>query len=151
VLLMDLGGFGSSEPSSKPDQDVKQAVGFLRQQGVQSTVLIGASLGGTASLSAAVIVQPPVTAVVSMSGPVRVYGMDLSVRIRALAAPVLYIAARDDGTIGTDAQTLFDSTVETRKRILLVDGGTHGVALVPYEAVSAAIDEWLATYAPSTA
>jgi pimeloyl-ACP methyl ester carboxylesterase len=51
VLLIDLGGYGSSEP----DQDVKQAVGNLRQQGLRSIVLIGASLGGTASLSAAVI------------------------------------------------------------------------------------------------
>jgi hypothetical protein len=44
VLLVDLGGYGSSEPSSKPDRDVKQAVGYLRQQGVGSIVLIGASL-----------------------------------------------------------------------------------------------------------
>jgi pimeloyl-ACP methyl ester carboxylesterase len=71
VLLVDLGGFGSSEPSSQPDQDVKQAVGFLRQQGVRSIVLIGASLGATSSLSAAVIVRPPVDAVVSLSGPIR--------------------------------------------------------------------------------
>jgi dienelactone hydrolase len=147
VLLIDLGGYGSSEPSSKPDQDVKQAVGYLRQQGLQSIVLIGASLGGTASLSAAVIVTPPVIGVISLSGPVRINGMDLSVRIRALVSPVFYIAGVDDGLFGTDAQALYDSTVEERKQILLADSSLHGVALVSIPTASAAMDQWLRTVA----
>jgi esterase/lipase len=143
VLLVDLGGYGSS----KPDQDVKQAVGYLRQQGLQSIVLIGASLGGTASLSAAVIVTPPVIGVISLSGPVRINGMDLSVRIRALVSPVFYIAGVDDGLFGTDAQALYDSTVEERKQILLADSSLHGVALVSIPTASAAMDQWLRTVA----
>jgi esterase/lipase len=150
VLLVDLGGYGSSEPSSKPDQDVKQAVGYLRQQGVGSIVLIGASLGGTASLSAAVIVEPPVTGVVSLSGPVHIAGMDLSVRIQALASPVLYVAGSDDGTLGTEAQVLYDATTEQRKQILLVDTGAHGVSLVSLPSVPAAIEQWLGTVAPAS-
>jgi predicted alpha/beta-hydrolase family hydrolase len=150
VLLVDLGGYGSSEPSSKPDQDVKQAVGYLRQQGVGSIVLIGASLGGTASLSAAVIAEPPVTGVVSLSGPVHINGMDLSVRIRALASPVLYVAGSDDGTLGTEAQVLYDSTVEPRKQILLVETGAHGVSLVSLPTVSAAVEQRLGTVAPAS-
>jgi pimeloyl-ACP methyl ester carboxylesterase len=150
VLLIDLGGYGSSEPSSTADQDVKQAVGFLRAQGARSIVLIGASLGGTASLSAGVIVRPPVTAVISLSGPVRTHGMDLSVRIRALTAPVLYIAGNHDGTFAQDAQLLYEATVEERKRLLLVDEGAHGVVLVAGQTVSAAMDRFLADYAPPT-
>lgn len=150
VLLIDLGGYGSSEPSSKPDQDVKQAVGFLRQEGATSVVLIGASLGGTASLSAAVIVEPPVTAVVSLSGPIHAYGMDLSVRISALSSPVLYVAAKLDTPFGSDAQTLYDSTEVKDKRLHLVDGSSHGVALMGASAVATVVDAFLAKVAPPT-
>src|SRR5262245_38672543 len=148
VMRLDLGGYGSPEPASKSDQDVRQAVGYLRHQGVQSIVLIGASLGGTAALSAAVILTPPVTGVMSLSGPVRINGMDLSVRIRALVSPVLYVAGVLDGTFATDAQSLYDSTVEERKQILLADSSLHGVALVSIPTVSAAMDQWLHTVAP---
>jgi pimeloyl-ACP methyl ester carboxylesterase len=148
VLAMDLGGYGSSEPSSKPDQDVKQAVAFLRQQGARTIVLIGASLGGTASLSAAVIVKPPVDAVVSLSGPLRANGMDLSVRIRALASPVLYVAGSYDGTFDDDAQVLYDATLEERKQLVLVRESSHGVQLIDNPEVAAAMDETLGRLAP---
>jgi pimeloyl-ACP methyl ester carboxylesterase len=151
VLVMDLGGYGSSEPSSKPDQDVKQAVTFLRQQGVQTIVLIGASLGGTASLSAAVIVKPPVDAVVSLSGPLRANGIDLSVRIRALASPVLYIAGTYDGTFDDDAQVLYDTTLEERKQLVLVQESSHGVQLIDNPEVAAAMDETLGRLAAARA
>jgi pimeloyl-ACP methyl ester carboxylesterase len=151
VLVMDLGGYGSSEPSAKPDQDVKQAVRYLRQQGAQTIVLIGASLGGTASLSAAVIVQPPVDAVVSLSGPLRAQGMDLSVRIRALASPVLYVAGTYDGTFDDDAQMLYDATLEERKQLVLVRESSHGVQLIDNPEVAAAMDEMLDRLAPARA
>lgn len=148
VLVMDLGGYGSSEPSSKPDQDVKQAVRYLREQGTQSIVLIGASLGGTASLSAAVIVEPPVDAVVSLSGPLRAQGMDLSVRIRSLASPVLYVAGSYDGSFDEDAQMLYDATLETRKQLVLVRESSHGVQLIDSPEVATAIDEALNRFGP---
>jgi pimeloyl-ACP methyl ester carboxylesterase len=148
VLVMDLGGYGSSEPSSKPDQDVKQAVLFLRQQGVQAIVVIGASLGGIASLSAAVMVEPPVTAVVSLSAPLRSQGMDLSVRIRALASPVLYVAGTYDASFDDDAQLLYDATLGERKRLVLVHESSHGVQLIDHPEVAAAVDDTLNQFAP---
>jgi pimeloyl-ACP methyl ester carboxylesterase len=148
VLAIDLGGFGSSEYSPRPDQDVKQAVAFLRQQGATSVVLMGASLGGTASVSAAIIVEPPVTAVISLSAPVKANGVDLGVRINALTSPTLFVAAKSDSPFSSAAPLLYEGAAAEHKRLLIVDGYAHGVALLPASAVAKAMDDWLATYAP---
>jgi len=49
--------------------DVVAAAGQLRRDGATRIVLMGASMGGAASLIAALTVSPPVAGVASLSGP----------------------------------------------------------------------------------
>jgi pimeloyl-ACP methyl ester carboxylesterase len=95
-----------------------------------------------------VMVEPPVTAVVSLSAPLRAQGMDLSVRIRALASPVLYVAGTYDGSFDDDAQLLYDATLGERKRLVLVHESSHGVQLIDHPEVAAAVDDTLNQFAP---
>jgi dipeptidyl aminopeptidase/acylaminoacyl peptidase len=71
VLIFDFAGFGDSQPGpdGRVDTDVVAAAAQLRRRrGVDRVVLVGSSMGGTAVLSAATRIRPPVAGVVSLSG-----------------------------------------------------------------------------------
>ena len=70
VMVFDFAGFGDSQPGpdGRVDTDVAAAVAQLRRRGVDRVVLVGSSMGGTAVLSAATRIRPPVAGVVSLSG-----------------------------------------------------------------------------------
>jgi alpha-beta hydrolase superfamily lysophospholipase len=55
-------------------------------------VLIGSSMGGTAVLSAATRIRPPVAGVASLSGPSTFGGVDARAAIARLRVPVLLVA-----------------------------------------------------------
>jgi MFS family permease len=70
--------------------------------GAIGVALVGASMGGTASLVAGATTQPPVGAVVSLSGPANFQGMDATSAVAQLARPVLYVIARGDASVTVD-------------------------------------------------
>ena len=78
VLVFDFAGFGDSRPGpdGQVDSDVVAATAQLRRRGVDRVVLVGSSMGGTAVLSAATRICPPVAAVVSLSGASGFGGVD---------------------------------------------------------------------------
>jgi pimeloyl-ACP methyl ester carboxylesterase len=111
--------------------DVAGAVAELRRQGATSVALVGASMGGTASLVAGATTQPPVGAVVSLSGPANYQGVDAASAVTQLVRPVLYVIARGDVSVTVDeVQSLYRATKATDKRLLLLEqarySGMHG-------------------------
>lgn len=111
--------------------DVAGAVAELRRQAATSVALVGASMGGTASLVAGATTQPPVGAVVSLSGPANFQGMDATGPVTQLAPPVLYVIARGDASVTVDeVQSLYRATKATGKRLLVLEqaryDGVHG-------------------------
>jgi Dienelactone hydrolase and related enzymes len=156
-LIFDFAGSGLSTGSDANDAAVVAAAGYLRTQGVNTVVLIGASMGGTAVLAAAPQIAPPVAAVASLSGPARFDGVDAAEAVKKLTVPVLYAVCAGDSGFANDAQTLSDATrAGTDKKLLVLPNcNSHGVQLAnrtggpEATAVRAAIHDFLSAHAPA--
>jgi pimeloyl-ACP methyl ester carboxylesterase len=136
VLAFDFAGYGDSRPGSGPDAgvdaDVVAAAGQLRHRGADRIVLIGSSMGGTAVLSAAARIRPPVAGVVSLSGPAAFQGVDAGAAVARLRVPVLLVAAADDHPFVDDARAMYRAAPVGDKRLLVVGGGGHGTSLLEF-------------------
>lgn len=114
--------------------DLDGAVKLMRKRGKQKVFLVGASMGGIASLVAGANVKPAVDGVVSVSAPARFMGMNAAASARRLRVPVLYLAAEGDDNEGydfsDDAREMYGATVAGDKRLQVLPGRQHGVALV---------------------
>lgn len=116
--------------------DVVAAAGALRQHGATKMVLIGESVGATASLIAAGVITPRVAGVVSVSGETHLNwssvnnNLDALTAVKTLTVPVLFLAARDDRTGGddfaADAQNMFAACPSPDKQIDVLPGNEHG-------------------------
>jgi len=112
------------------DADVLAAVATVRSRGAQRVFLVGASKGGTAVLTAAAEAKPPVSGVVSLSGPAGIEGMDALSAVRTLTTPVLFIVGDNDEPFTGDAHTLYEACAAPDKKLVVDHTGNHGVALV---------------------
>lgn len=111
--------------------ETEAAVGYLRAHGATKIVLLGASMGGTAVLITAAQLQPPVQAVVSVSGPAAYPPLDASVTAPKLTVPVLYSAGADDEGFAADETTMYQATAEKDKALDIVPGSSdHGFDLL---------------------
>jgi dienelactone hydrolase len=160
ALAIDMNGFGASQSSAgvpaqpRFDQDLLAAAALLRRQGVTSVVLVGASLGGLASVVAASEAQPPVTAVVDVSGPEQMSGLDDVAAARRLTVPALFLVGERDEFVA-DVRAVAAAAPKTPTHRLVVIPGTasHGVALLdPAQepqagAARAAVESFLHDYA----
>jgi len=135
ALALDLNGYGGSELSAgspadaRYDLDVAAAVGVLRGRGAENVVLIGASLGGTAVVTAAAEISPPVAGVVDLAGPAVTSGMDAGEAARRLTVPALYVSAEHD-PFSEDIRKVHAATREQYRTLALFPGQGHGVALL---------------------
>lgn len=127
----DVGGCsGGDQDLGEIWRDVVGAVGYLRSQGARRVVLIGASMGGTASLVAAAQDGMSADVVVTLSAPASFEGMVLTpdVLTRVTAAK-LFIAGNGDGSAPDDAQALYaESPLPKRVEILTTDD--HGTDIL---------------------
>jgi pimeloyl-ACP methyl ester carboxylesterase len=135
VLAFDFAGSGDSQPGSgevRVDSDVVAAAEQLRRRGADRVVLIGSSMGGTAVLSAATRIRPPVAGVVSLSGPASFQGVDAGAAVARLRVPVLLVAGADDQPFADDARAMYRAAPVRDKRLLVVPGGGHGTSLLDF-------------------
>lgn len=109
------------------DTDVEAALGFLKDRGASRVFLVGASMGGTASLKVAA--RSDVAGVVTLSAPPSIDGVDATPDLRRIDAPKLFIAARDDGFYARSASLFEQRTDEPRERHL-VEGAAHGTDML---------------------
>ena len=139
AFAIDFRGHGLSQQragaaGNRLASDLDAAVKLVRKRGKQKVFLVGASMGGIASLVAAANVKPAVDGVVSVSAPARFMGMNATVSAPRLRVPVLYLAAEDDDNAGydfsADAREMHAATGAVDKRLQILPGSSHGVALV---------------------
>src|SRR5688500_14929567 len=138
VFPIDFRGYGFSDvPAAGPyryTQDIAAAVKALRKLGKRKIFVVGASMGGIAAVVAGANVSPPLAGVVSVSSPARFRGMDGVKAGPRLRVPVLYLAATADDNAGydfsEDAKALHRAAAAKRKRLELLPGPLHGIALV---------------------
>ena len=107
AFAIDFRGHGLSQhregaAGNRLASDLDAAVKVVRKRGKQKVFLVGASMGGIASLVAGANVKPAVDGVVSVSAPARFMGMNATATAPRLRVPVLYLAAEDDDNAGYD-------------------------------------------------
>ena len=133
-------------------QDVVAAVGFVRSQGATSVVLIGASMGGTASLVAAAQDDLGVVAIVTLSAPVSFEGLTATPDVLArVTAAKFFVAAAADATAAEAAQALHAQSPQP-KRVDILPTDDHGTELLEGSQsgiLQTKILDYLRVYAPA--
>lgn len=130
VLSFNFRGYGASQGDkdiSVIDRDVRAAVRFLKDRKASRVALVGASMGGTACVIAAA--TAPVDAIVTLSAPVEFMGLDASTHLISVAAPKLFIAAKDDREAAEAAGLLHRGSAPPRDIHIAVGSG-HGTDLL---------------------
>lgn len=132
ALAYDFRGYGRSGGARELgliDRDVQAAVDFLRSKGASRVFLVGASMGGTASLKVAAMEE--VAGVVTLSAPPEFEGIETSADLPAIDAPKLFIAARDDtnGFYARSVDLFYQLALEPKER-QKVDSDAHGTDLL---------------------
>jgi uncharacterized protein len=130
-LAFDFRGYGGSDGEREiPEiwRDVLAAIDAMRDRGTRRIVLIGASMGGTASLIAAA--RTEVQGVITLSAAGTFMGLSAPPEVlQAVDEPKLFIAAQGDGSAAATAQTFYD-TASGAKRLEIVTGADHGTDLL---------------------
>jgi dienelactone hydrolase len=118
------------------EDEVLAAARWLRAHGAHRVVLIGASIGGRAVVTAAARAHPgQVDAVVSLSGE-RILGAqrDLIVDARRLRLPTLWVSSLNDGytNFAEETRQLYRAAKGHARpdRLLVVGGDDHGIDLL---------------------
>lgn len=157
VLAFDFAGSGSSSmPKQKTYvEDIRTAVVYLREQGVKTIVVIGASMGATMSVVAAAAVLPPVDGLIAISPPLTFDGVNAEKAAPSLRTPTLYIAGDTDGDFATYSRSIYNATPGDLRDILIVKAQQHGLRLFDAETqatleVRNAVESFLAAHAPLT-
>jgi alpha-beta hydrolase superfamily lysophospholipase len=152
ALAFNFRGFADSQGQKnipKTVDDIGAAKRFLRRSGAKDVAFVGASMGGTASIAAAVTEDP--MAVVSVSAPLRFMGLDAVPATTHVQRPVLLMAAHDDANGAFDALSQFARDLPNPITKVYA-GDAHGTNLLA--ARPGAVDEiitFLRRWAPVTA
>src|SRR5262245_16625675 len=133
-------------------QDVLGAEDFVRSRGATKVALVGASMGGTASLVAAGQEGNDVDAVVTLSAPESIEGLVVDAALlQREQANKLFIAGALDAEAAASAEHLYDISPPP-KRVESIPVGDHGTDLLTGargEEVQRLIETYLAQFAPA--
>jgi dienelactone hydrolase len=152
AFAIDLRCFGRSacpegEAEGRVVDDLDAAVAELRRRGVTRVALVGASMGGAAVLIAGTRVQPPVAAVVSLSGepdPTNLVGgipLNAGAVVDQLRVPTMFVVATNDGDVSVaETRAMYRAVKTGDKRLEVLSGdfdGGHGWDLLKNPATGA--------------
>jgi pimeloyl-ACP methyl ester carboxylesterase len=143
---------GDKDPSAAAG-DLAAALAFLRSNGVERAGLVGASLGGTASLVLAAQEENGIEAVVTLSAPDQIGGLVAGPDVLAtITAAKLFIAGLGDTTAADAAQSFYDQS-QPPKRVEILTTDDHGTDIlegVQGERAKQLISSWIEQYVPLT-
>lgn len=135
-------------------QDVLAAKSFLETRGVTRVALVGASMGGTASLVAAAQIPTEIEAAITLSAPTSIEGLTAgSDVLQASGAAKLFLAGDGDTTAADAASTFYEQALQPKKLEILTtsDHGTDLLTGNQGEIARTTILTWLGQYLPLTA
>ena len=131
VLTFDFRGYGEStgeKQFDRIDTDLEAAYEYMRDTlGVGTIYLVGASMGGTASL--VVAARLPVAGVISISSPGQFPPLDAVETVSDITAPKLFITAEDDVPAFRSQEEFWEAAQEPKAQ-QIYDGDEHGTALL---------------------
>jgi len=127
---------GTKDPVASTD-DLAGAVAFMNEQGVRRLALVGASMGGTASLEAAAgwaqHTTTPLSGVVAISAPASFEGLAVGPEQLQFPSPKLFVAGRDDPAGAADAARSFFDNASQPKELLVLPTDQHGAPILGVE------------------
>jgi len=146
VIAIDFRGYGDSQTrggraAGRLAADVAAAAKAARARGARKVFAVGASMGGTAALVSGANIRPPLSGVISLSGPAVYIGLDALKSAPRLTVPTLYVVGQFDSDFVPDAQRLYDATASHDKAVQVLPVGHHGVDLVRFDARARALVE----------
>ena len=163
VLTFDFRGYcpGGEGGCSEGDKltyddwrDVLGAIEAIRDEGAVRVGLIGASMGGTASLLAASHPEVDVDVVITLSAPVSFQGLDVTPEVLSqVSAAKLFLAGHEDASAAESAQLLYDESIQPKK-VQILTTGDHGTDILTGNQAGIASTEmlnWLERYLPTGA
>ena len=130
ALTFDFRGYGEStgrKDLPHIDRDIEAAIEEMRSEGYEPIYLVGASMGGTASLIAAA--QMEVAGVVAISAPAKFEGLDAEKVVDQVSERKLFIASKGDSSATTSLERLFERAPEP-KEAKVFEGSEHGTNLL---------------------
>lgn len=133
VLTYDFRGVGRSRGRlviAELDRDVLGAIRFVRSQGARRVILVGASMGGTASLVAAS--RAPVDGVVVIASGTQWQGLDARPFLLGLQIPKLFIVGSDDAPFNHSTRVMYEQTLQP-KQLLVLPTPRHGTLMLQTE------------------
>ena len=110
-------------------EDTRAAITFMREQGAEKIILVGASLGGCASAKLAV--ESQASGIVILASPSSIPQWDFEIQSADLNTdiPKLFITAENDNTVPAGAtRDLYDLAAEP-KEWQIYPGSAHGTDL----------------------
>jgi pimeloyl-ACP methyl ester carboxylesterase len=111
-------------------QDVEAAVGLLRSQGARRIGLVGADMGGTASLVFASQAGQDIDAVVTLSAPDSIEGLTAGPGVlQTPTAAKLFLAGDGDASAAQAAQAFYDESIQP-KRVEILPTSDHGTDIL---------------------
>jgi pimeloyl-ACP methyl ester carboxylesterase len=139
VLTFDFRGYcpggdagcsrGEKDPAAAPD-DLAAAVDVLRDDGASRIALVGASMGGTASLVVAAERGDAIAAVVTLSAPAQLGGLAAGPEVLdRVTAATLFLAGSSDATAAEAAQAFYERSPQP-KRLELLTTEDHGTDML---------------------
>ena len=154
VLAYDFRGYGDSvaegirHNSNYNDADLRAAITFMRQQGATKIILLGASMGGTASLIVASSI--PVDAVITLSAPQNFLPSVTDAQVKAIQAPKLFVNSQDDD-YASETMHMYEIASQP-KELKMYTGRDHGTALFDDQSVDLTqrILAFVAQYVPTS-
>jgi len=130
ALTFDFRGYGEStgrKDLPHIDRDIEAAIEEMRSEGYEPIYLVGASMGGTASLIAAA--QMEVAGVVAISAPADFEGLDAEKVVDQVSERKLFIASKGDSSAMTSLERLFERAPEPKEEKVF-EGSEHGTNLL---------------------
>jgi alpha-beta hydrolase superfamily lysophospholipase len=134
-------------------EDVQGAVDELRSAGVTHVSLIGASMGGTASLIVASREGREIDAVVTLSAPPAFEGLVAGPDVLAeVTAAKLFIAGHEDVAAAEAVDTFYAQSLQPKRPVILTtdDHGSNILSGNQAGIASTEILNWLERYMPAS-
>jgi dienelactone hydrolase len=146
----DGGCSGGTKDVDAAPADLRSAVEYLRADGVQRLGIAGASMGGTAALLVASADPTGIPAVVSLSAPQVLYGLEVSQEVlQTVTGAKLYIAGLGDPSGAASAADAMAAMSPQPVREEIVTADEHGTALLAStsgEQVQELMEQWFGRY-----
>jgi len=127
----DAGCSGGTKDVAAATKDLEGAISFMRDKGATKLFLVGASMGGTASLAETTAQPTRIAGVISMSSPISFQGLDANLAgLGDVGTPKLFIAGRSDPAGAADAARSMYKKSADMKQVLIVDTDQHGAFIL---------------------